>query len=93
MCIYLSASIASQIQEELLVHYPSDTPVAICYKLTWKDERIYRCTLNELAKTVEENKLSMTTLIVVGKAIDNRQGESRLYNHTFNHAFRKGENK
>jgi precorrin-4 C11-methyltransferase len=92
MCIYLSASIAPKIQEELSVHYPPDTPVAICYKLTWKDERIYRCTLKELAQTVEENKLSMTTLIVVGKAIDNRQGVSKLYNHGFEHAFRK-ENK
>jgi precorrin-4 C11-methyltransferase len=93
MCIYLSASIAPKIQDELLVHYSPDTPVAICYKLTWKDERIFRCSLNELAQTVEENKLSMTTLIVVGKAIDNRQGVSKLYNHIFNHAFRKGENK
>ncbi|NJK96510.1 MAG: precorrin-4 C(11)-methyltransferase [Bacteroidales bacterium] len=92
MCIYLSASIAPKIQDELLVHYPSDTPVAICYKLTWKDERIYRCILKELAQTVEENKLSMTTLIVVGKAIDNRHGVSKLYNHGFEHAFRK-ENK
>jgi precorrin-4 C11-methyltransferase len=92
MCIYLSASIAPKIQDELLVHYPPDTPVAICYKLTWKDERIYRCKLKELAQTVEENKLSMTTLIVVGKAIDNRKGVSKLYNQGFEHAFRK-ENK
>ena len=88
MCIYLSASIAGKIQAELLEHYPPDTPVAICYKLTWKDEKIWRCALATLEQTVVSNKLSMTTLIVVGKAIDNRAGESKLYDKNFSHAFR-----
>jgi precorrin-4 C11-methyltransferase len=91
ICIYLSATISDKIQAQLEKHYPPDTPVAICYKLTWKDEKIYRCTLNDLAKTVENNKLTMTTLIVVGKAIDNRSGLSKLYDRKFSHAFREGE--
>ena len=89
MCIYLSAAIAEKVQSELLMHYPPETPVAVCYKLTWQDEKIYRCTLETLAQTVKENKLKMTTLIVVGKAIDNRSGESKLYDRKFAHAFRK----
>jgi len=88
MCIYLSASIAAKVQEELLMHYPQETPVAVCYKLTWNDEKIYRCSLATLAQTVTSNKLTMTTLIVVGKAIDNRSGESKLYDRNFAHAFR-----
>ena len=88
MCIYLSASIAAKVESELLEHYPAETPVAVCYKLTWKEERIYRCSLGTLAQTVMDNKLSMTTLIVVGKAIDNRQGTSKLYDSGFKHAFR-----
>jgi len=88
MCIYLSASIADKVQADLSVHYPGDTPVAICYKLTWREEKIYRCTLDTLAKTVKDNNLSMTTLIVIGKAIDNRSGESKLYHKNFKHAFR-----
>ncbi len=91
MCIYLSAAIAEKVQAELMVHYPPETPVAVCYKLTWQDEKIYRCTLETLAQTVKENKLKMTTLIVVGKAIDNRSGESKLYDRKFAHAFRKGK--
>ena len=92
MCIYLSAAIAIKVQKELLTHYSPETPVAVCYKLTWKDEKIYRCTLETLAKTVEENNLKMTTLIVVGKAIDNRSGFSKLYDRSFTHEFREGEN-
>ncbi|MCG6190282.1 precorrin-4 C(11)-methyltransferase [Maribellus maritimus] len=91
MCIYLSAAIAEKVQSELMAHYPAETPVAVCYKLTWQDEKIYRCTLETLAQTVKENKLKMTTLIVVGKAIDNRSGESKLYGRKFAHAFRKGK--
>lgn len=88
MCIFLSASIADQVQEELLMHYPPTTPVAVCYKLTWKDERIFRGELNDLSAIIKENKLTLTTLIVVGDAIDNRKGLSRLYADEFKHLFR-----
>lgn len=89
MCIYLSAGVVDQVQEELLQHYPPTTPVAACYKLTWKDERIYRGELKDLAKLVKDNNLTLTTLLVVGDAIDNRQGLSRLYADEFKHLFRK----
>uniref|UniRef100_UPI0035A12FE4 precorrin-4 C(11)-methyltransferase n=1 Tax=Prevotella heparinolytica TaxID=28113 RepID=UPI0035A12FE4 len=89
MCIFLSAGIAEQVQEELLQEYPESTPVAVCYHLTWKDERIFRGELKDLAKIVKENELTLTTLIVVGEAIDNREGLSRLYAHEFKHLFRK----
>ena len=88
-CIYLSAGIADKVQEELLQHYAPTTPVAACYKLTWKDERIYRGELKDLAKIVKENNLTLTTLLVVGDAIDNREGLSRLYADEFKHLFRK----
>ena len=89
MCIFLSTGIAEQVQEELLQEYPETTPVAVCYHLTWKDERIYRGELKNLAKIVKENNLTLTTMIVVGEAIDNREGLSRLYAHEFKHLFRK----
>lgn len=89
MCIFLSAGIVDQVQSELLQEYPEDTPVAACYHLTWKDERIYRGVLKDLAKIVKKNNLTLTTLLVVGEAIDNRQGLSRLYAHEFKHLYRK----
>ena len=88
MCIFLSASIVDQVQSELMQHYPPTTPVAACYHLTWKDERIYRGELQNLAKIVKGNDLTLTTMIVVGDAIDNRQGLSKLYSHQFKHLFR-----
>ena len=88
MCIYLSAAIVEEVQAELLQAYPPETPVAACYKLTWKEERIYRGELRDLAKIVRDNKLTLTTLLVVGEAIGNREGLSRLYAHEFKHLFR-----
>jgi precorrin-4 C11-methyltransferase len=89
MCIYLSAAIVEKVQEELLQAYPPTTPVAACYKLTWREERIYRGQLCDLARLVRENHLTLTTLLVVGEAIDNRQGLSRLYADEFKHLYRK----
>ncbi len=89
MCIFLSAGIVEEVAAELLREYPESTPVAVCHHLTWPDERVYRGTLKELVSLVKDNGLSLTTMIVVGEAIGNRKGLSRLYAREFKHAFRK----
>lgn len=89
MCIFLSASIVDDVQRQLLEEYPPHTPVAACYHLTWPDQHIYRGTLDHLADIVKDNNLTLTTMIVVGEAIDNRHGLSELYSSHFTHLFRK----
>lgn len=89
MCIYLSADIVENVQEELLSAYSPDTPVAVCHKLTWKEEKIFRGTLKDLSSLVRDNNLTLTTLLVVGEAIGNREGLSKLYDDNFKHLFRK----
>lgn len=91
MCIFLSAAIVDDVQRELLMEYPEDTPVAACYHLTWPDQRIYRGQLKDLARIVHDNHLTLTTMLVVGEAIDNRAGFSALYDRHFTHLFRKAE--
>lgn len=91
MCIFLSAAIVDDVQRELLQEYPEDTPVAACYHLTWPDQKIYRGKLKDLAKIVHDNKLTLTTMLVVGEAIGNREGLSALYDKHFTHLFRKGD--
>lgn len=89
MCIFLSAAIVDDVQKELLMEYPENTPVAACYHLTWPDQKIYRGVLKDLARIVKDNHLTLTTMLVVGDAIDNRQGLSELYSRNFTHLFRK----
>ena len=91
MCIFLSAAIVDDVQRQLLQEYPEDTPVAACYHLTWPDQKIYRGQLKDLARIVHDNHLTLTTMLVVGEAIDNRQGLSELYSKHFTHLFRQGE--
>ena len=89
MCIYLSADIVEKVQEELMMEYPETTPVAACYRLTWKEQRIYRGQLKDLTQLLRDHHLTLDTLIVVGDAIDNRKGLSELYSKHFTHLFRK----
>jgi len=91
MCIFLSAAIVDDVQRELLQEYPEETPVAACYHLTWPDQKICRGILKDLAKIVHDNHLTLTTMLVVGEAIDNRRGLSELYNKHFTHLFRQGD--
>lgn len=90
MCIYLSATLAEQVQEDLLTHYPPSTPVAVCHKLTWPEEQIWTGELKDLAQIVRSNKLTLTTLLVVGEAIGARGHFSKLYDKHFTHGTRKG---
>ena len=91
MCIFLSAAIVDDVQHELLLEYPENTPVAACYHLTWPDQRIYRGKLKDLARIVHDNHLTLTTMLVVGDAIDNRENLSKLYDKHFTHLFREGK--
>ena len=91
MCIFLSAAIVDDVQRELLTEYPAETPVAACYHLTWPDQRIYRGQLKDLAEIVHGHHLTLTTMIVVGEAIGNRQGLSLLYDKHFSHLYRQSE--
>ncbi len=88
MCIFLSVGIASKVQDQLLEHFDEDTPVAVLYRLTWKDEAIYQGELKDLAKIVKQSKKTRTVLIVVGKAIGARKNRSQLYSDEWTHIFR-----
>lgn len=92
MCIFLSATIAKDVQAQLLEHYAADTPVAVLYRVTWKDEKIFTGQLKDLAKIIRDSKLTLTILIIVGVAIGARKNRSHLYNPTYKHTFRTGKN-
>ncbi|MCJ8290833.1 MAG: precorrin-4 C(11)-methyltransferase [Crocinitomicaceae bacterium] len=88
MCIFLSVGIAKKIEGQLLEHYAADTPVAVLYRVTWKDEEIYQGTLENLAQIVKDSKKTRTVLIIVGQAIGARKNRSQLYSPDYKHIFR-----
>ena len=91
MCIFLSATIAKSVQEQLLEQYEPETPVAVLYRVTWKDEEVYTGQLKDLAKIIRDQKLTLTTLVIVGTAIGARKNRSHLYNPEWKHTFRTGK--
>ena len=92
MVLFLSTSLAEKLQDELLAGgYAGDTPAAVVYKATWPDEKVFRCTVGTLAKTVADNGLTKTALLIVGGCLGAEYQRSRLYDPTFTTGFREGQ--
>ena len=90
MVLFLSTSLTEQLQSELLAGgYPGSTPVAVVYKATWPDQKIFRCTVDTLHKTVTENGLTKTSLIIVGNCMGDKYMRSLLYHPGFTTEFRE----
>ena len=90
MVLFLSTSLTEKLQKDLLEGgYPANTPVAVVYKATWPDERIFRCTVDTLHKTVTENGLTKTSLIIVGNCMGETYLRSLLYHPTFTTEYRE----
>lgn len=91
MAVYLSASLADKLQEELIEGgYDVNTPAACCVKVSWDDEKIYRCTVGTLAKTTKDNGIRKTCIYIIGDSIDPKKyDKSRLYAADFSTEYRK----
>ena len=80
-----------QLQKDLLAGgYAETTPAAVVYKATWRDQKIFRCTVGTLHETVTGNGLTKTSLIVVGNCLGDTYLRSLLYHPNFTTEFRKG---
>lgn len=104
LCLYLSARHVEKAQQDLLQHYPATTPVAVCFRLGWPDEKIWVVPLEQMHTLTEREKLIRTTLYVISPALAAEtvpsvlsagagvagvpQTRSRLYNPTHDHLFR-----
>lgn len=93
LCLYLSARHVEEVQGKLLHHYPSDTPVAICFRLGWADEKIWVVPLEKMAVTSQQEKLIRTTLYLISPALkfiepSSHPSRSRLYHPEHIHLFR-----
>lgn len=91
LVLFLSAVLARSAQEKLLTAYPANTPIAVVYKASWPDEKIFLGHLDELAAIMKKEKITMTALILIGKFLTAQGHKSKLYDKTFSHAFRRAE--
>ncbi len=92
MALFLSAARSGQLQDELTSGgYPPDTPCVVAYQVTWPDELIIECRLEDLAATIREHKLWKHTLVLVGPGLAASGSRSHLYHPGHFHGFRKAE--
>lgn len=91
MAIYLSAGMLCELSERLMVGgYSKDTPVCLIYKATWPEEKVCFTTLENLAKTGQEQGINKTALVLVGEVLTHQNYErSRLYAPDFETEYRK----
>lgn len=95
LCLYLSARHVAQAQEQLMMHYDAQTPVAICFRVGWPDEQIRVVPLSQMAEVSEADNLVRTTLYIISPALASKRGtredstvRSQLYSPTHDHLFR-----
>ena len=74
MVLFLSTSLTEKLQRELLAG---------------PEEKIFRCTVGTLHKTVTENGLTKTSLIIVGECMGDKYLRSLLYHPGFTTEFRE----
>lgn len=92
MVIFLSTGLLEGLVTELLKGgYKENTPCAIVYKATWKDEKVVRGVVNNLPSMAKDNGITKTALIVVGDFLGNDYELSKLYDPTFTTEFREGQ--
>jgi precorrin-4/cobalt-precorrin-4 C11-methyltransferase len=89
LCLYLAARHAETAQAKLLEHYSPDTPVAICFRVGWEDEKIVVVPLEKMAVVTQTENLIRTTLYIISPALTASQSvRSQLYHPKHSHLFR-----
>ena len=88
--VFTHEGFSHPIDDSLVEVITAETPVAVVYKATWPEEKIFRCTVGTLHETVTGNGLTKTSLIVVGNCLGDNYLRSLLYHPDFTTEFRKG---
>ena len=86
MAIFLSISSITEVVAALLEGgYSADTPAAVVYRASWKDEVIVRAPLKSLVERVKKLGIRRQALILVGNFLnqEKRGRRSRLYQRKF----------
>ena len=93
MALYLSAARNKLLQQELLAGgYPTDTPCIVGHRVSWPDEVMLRCRLDDLSATMKAHRLWKHTVVLVGPALaEGGSTRSHLYHPGFRHEYRASD--
>ncbi len=93
LIFYLSVHLISDLVKEALAGgYTKKTPVGVVYRASWKDQKIIKGTLGDIAKKLKEEKITRTAIVIISDVIDPETYEySKLYDKEFSHGYRKAK--
>ena len=93
LIFYLSVHLVSKLVKEAVAGgYKKNTPVAVVYRASWKDQKIVKGTLETIAKQIKDEKITRTAIVIISNVIDSTSYEySKLYDKKFSHGYRKSK--
>ena len=90
MALFLSINLLDEVVEALVPHYGADCPIAVVHKASCPDQEIVRGTLADIEAKIKATRIRAQAMILVGRVLDCHDfADSRLYDPTFQHKFRK----
>ncbi|MBU8907814.1 precorrin-4 C(11)-methyltransferase [Desertibacillus haloalkaliphilus] len=95
--LFLSATLIKKVVHAFLeAEWKSEAPVVVVYRASWPDEKVVRTSLGNLAEDMRKNGITKQAMVIISPAVDPNlvaQGnyESKLYDKSFTHGYRKGE--
>ena len=89
LAVFLSAARPVELQDELLIGYPPETPAAIVVRASWDDEAVVMSSVGDLAADLKATGATTTVLVLVGPALAGAAPRSHLYSPDYAHKFRR----
>ncbi|SFE51401.1 precorrin-4 C(11)-methyltransferase [Alteribacillus iranensis] len=96
IALFLSATLIKKVVREFIeAGWNENDAAVVVYKASWPDEKVVRATLGTLHEAMRQHKITKQAMVIVSKAADEsiiEKGtfESKLYDKTFTHGYRKG---
>jgi len=88
MIVFLSIDKIEKLVEKLKIGYDENTPVAVVYKASWKNEKIIKGNIENISEKVKQNNIKKTALVIVGNFMGDYYELSKLYDKNFSHSYR-----
>ena len=94
LVFFLSITLLAKVARELAPFYGEDCPIFVIHRASWPDQVIVRGTLADIFAKVRETKITSQSIILVGHVLTATDfADSRLYDPTFSHGYRKASEK
>jgi precorrin-4/cobalt-precorrin-4 C11-methyltransferase len=90
LALFLSVNLLDDVTAALSPSYGADCPVAVVHKASCPDQKIVTGTLADIRAKVKAAGIKTQAMILVGRVLTAKDfADSRLYDPTFSHRFRK----